>query len=363
MKYRLLDLLQPLGGNSILRVVSKEERQVPFRDILTSVKCTHFCSRKNKMVEEGGITPEDCNECFTREIIDGALTSETGGQYPIVNGIPRVFSGAMRDFLRKNKETFSLEWKMFQFGERNWGQDLDFRKRLFLQGMGLPEEDLKGKLIFDAGCGSGVLSIAMANDFGMEVLALDLATGIEKAYEYNTNPYVYFVQASVLEPPVRDNVADFVYCAGVLVALPDARDGFEVLPRCLRPGGRYITWFYHPVDRQHHPHDLHKMRLYCGIRRITTRLPIRVQYFLYLLWTGAFLLKRRVSNLLTKTRDDRTWRERMQGFVDMFSPVYQHRHSEEEVLNWYKEIGFTCIEIGYREKYGFASRGDKPQRT
>ncbi len=194
-----------------MRCVPKAERKVPFSDSLTKVKCSHYCGLRNCLIKAGAVSPQDCNECFTREVIEGELVSAVGERHPIVNGIPRIFSGAMQDFLEKNKETFSLEWKMFKFGERNWGQDLEFRKQLFIKGMGVSREDLQGKVIFDAGCGSGLLSKALADSFGMEVIAQDLATGIEQAFERNTNPYVYFVQGSVLEPPVRDEAADFIY--------------------------------------------------------------------------------------------------------------------------------------------------------
>lgn len=361
MKYRLLDLLQPISEAGHLRVIPKLVKKVSFTDTLNGVKCDRYCAFRNCMVEPGAVSPVDCNECYTNEIIDGELEAQSGKRYPIINGIPRMLSEAMGDFLEKNKATFSLEWKMFQFGERNWGQDIEVRRQLFLKGMGVNKESLKNKLIFDAGCGSGLLSMSMADDFGMEVVALDLGTGIEKAYEYNTNPYVYFVQGSVLESPIQDNVADFVYCAGVLIHLPNTKTGFQVLPSILKDSGRYFIWVYHPIDKQHHPNDLLKMKCYKWIRdNITSPLPIKVQYVIYLAWTVLFVIKQKIFNLFRETKDERTWREKMQDFVDMFSPIYQHRHTEEEVLAWYKELGFMNVGISYQEEYGFGAKGDKP---
>jgi ubiquinone/menaquinone biosynthesis C-methylase UbiE len=282
MKYRLLDLLQPISETSHLRVIPKLVKKVSFTYTIDKVKCSRYCAFRNCVVEPETISPSDCNEC------------------------------------------------------------------------------LKNKLIFDAGCGSGLLSMSMADDFGMEVVALDLGMGIEKAYEHNTNPYVYFVQGSILEPPIQDNVADFVYCAGVLIHLPDTKIGFQVLPRILKEGGRYFIWVYHPIDKQHHPKDLLKMKCYKWIRdNITSSLPIKVQYLTYLTWTVLFIIKQKIFNLFRVTKDDRTWREKMQDFVDMFSPIYQHRHTEQEVLAWYKELGFLNVDISYQEEYGFGARGDK----
>ena len=360
MKYRLLDLIQPISENTFLSVHSKLVRTVPFSEKLTTVKCNRYCGFKNCLISDGAVSPEDCNECYTHEIIEGELVSQSGKRYPIRGGIPRIFSGAMRDFLEKNQATFSLEWKMFKFGERNWNQDIEARKALFLKGMGVSKDRLKAKLIVDAGCGSGLLSMTMAESYGMEVIALDLATGIEKAYEHCSSPYVYFIQCSVLEPPVRDCVADFVYCAGVLIALPDTKTGFEVLPRLLKDDGRYFVRAYHPIDKRHHPNDLFKMKVYNWIRvNVTSRLPIRVQYLIYMAWSFLFLIKKGIRNLFQETKDDRTWREKMQDFVDMFSPIYQHRHTEEEVIGWFKELGFGNATIAYQGKWGFAARGDR----
>jgi ubiquinone/menaquinone biosynthesis C-methylase UbiE len=250
---------------------------------------------------------------------------------------------------------------MFRFGERNWGQDIEFRKNLFLKGMGRTPEELKGKLIFDAGCGSGLLSMEMAKSFGMEVIALDLAGGIETAYQNNKNPFLYFIQGSVLSPPVKDRVCDFIYCAGVLIHLPDTRAGFNALTRCLKEGGRYFIWVYHSIDSAHHPKDLYKMRVYNWIRsRITSRLPIRLQYAIYLTMIPPFVIRRTISNIFRGKKDDRTWREKMQGFVDMFSPIYQNRHSEDEPLSWLQEQGCVNCTIPYQEQYGFSARGDAP---
>lgn len=361
MKYRLLDLIQGISEPDILHVVPKTEKIVPFLDKLTVVKCTRFCGFNDCFITDGAVSANQCNECYTHEIMEGELISRSGQCYPISNGIPRMFSGDMKGFLDKNKETFSLEWKMFKFGERNWGQSIEVRTELFLKGMGVSRDFLKGKLIFDAGCGSGLLSMAMADSLGMEVVALDLATGIAKAYNYNTNPYVYFINGSVLEPPLRDAVVDFVYCAGVLIALPDTKAGFDILPRCLKPNGRYFIWVYHPIDRRHHPNDLYKLKLYNYIRaNITSRLPIRAQHLIYLCWIIIFLVKQKICNLFRKSKDTRTWREKMQAFVDMFSPIYQNRHTEEEVVGWFREKGFLNAAIAYQEACGFAARGDKP---
>jgi len=295
-------------------------------------------------------------------IVSGNLRCAHGHDWPIVGGIPRFIPAGLAKDLKKTQETFSFEWKMFRFGERNWGQDIEVRKGLFLRGMNVKPEDLRGKTIFDAGCGSGLLSMEMAKSCGMEVFGLDLAYGIENAHRHNDSPNVHFVQGSVLEPPFRPGAFDYLYCAGVLVALPDTHQGFLSIIKTLKPGGRCFIWLYHPIDRTHHPKDLAKMTVYNWIRvHVTSGLPIKVQYALYLSLMPAFLLKQKIKMLRGREKNPRTWREKMQSLFDMFSPLYQNRHTEEEAVQWFREAGFSNAAVAYQEEYGFGARGDRGQ--
>jgi SAM-dependent methyltransferase len=198
----------------------------------------------------------------------------------------------------------------------------------------------------------------MARSFGMEVAALDLAFGIEQAYKVNDSPFVHFMQGSVLDLPFR-RAFDCVYCAGVLVAVPDPRAGFRSIIQTLRRNGRCFIWMYHPIDRKYHPGDYHKLVLYDFLRtRLTSRLPIRIQRLLYLSVLPPFLLKQELDLLLGRKESRLTWREKVQDLVDFFSPVYQHRYSPEEIVEWFHEEGFDNVEVAYTEEYGFGVRGD-----
>ena len=270
-----------------------------------------------------------------------------------------MLSTSTAQFLRKNKESFSLEWKYFRFGERNWGMDIESRKELFLTALGKSPEELRGKLIFDAGCGSGLLAKEMGDSFGMEVVGLDLSTGIEQAHRVNTNPFVHYVQGSVLEPPLKNRVADYIYCAGVLIHLPKTKQAFECLPRCLKAGGRYFVWLYHPLERHRRTGDYTNEVIYDWLRRnITSRLPIRLQEVFYLTLLLPYFVKRALVNPFRRVKEDRTWREKMQNLIDTMSPVHANRHSEEEIISWYTTSGFGDAAVAYHDRYGIGFRGD-----
>jgi hypothetical protein len=117
------------------------------------------------------------------------------------------------------------------------------------------------------------------------------------------------------------------------------------------------------IDKEHHPNDLRKMKVYNWIREhITMRLPIRVQYYLYLSMMPAFLVKQWLEIALGRKKDRSTWREKMQALFDFFSPIYQNRHTGPEVLGWFKDHGFTHATVCYTGEYGFGARGDLPAR-
>jgi SAM-dependent methyltransferase len=300
------------------------------------------------------------------EIVDGALQCRCGASFPVRGGLPRFLPPALSDDLDKTQKTFSLEWENFRDGERNWGQDIDYRRRVFLESMGLNrsgpsgggQADLAGKTILDAGCGSGELSADMARSLGLEVVAMDLAFGVEQAHRRHSISNLHFLQGSVLEPPVGRRF-DYVYCAGVLVAVPDPRGGFSAIVQALKPGGRCLIWMYHPMDARHHPGDHRKLRAYDWIRRrVTSRMPVGAQRWLYRALVPPFLVKQRVSGMLGRRDEGLTWHEKMQQLVDFFSPVYQHRFTEEEIARWFREEGFDNIEAVDRGPYGFGMRGD-----
>jgi ubiquinone/menaquinone biosynthesis C-methylase UbiE len=98
--------------------------------------------------------------------------------------------------------------------------------------------------ILDAGCGTGLLTIALlkALDQPVRITAVDLSGSsivtAKKAVEEKAGraDKVWFTQANVLALPFADKSFDFVVTSGVLEYVP-LREGFGELSRVLKRGG------------------------------------------------------------------------------------------------------------------------------
>jgi uncharacterized protein YbaR (Trm112 family) len=128
MKYRLVDLIQPLSENSQLRVKVTKETDVPFDRTIDKVKCSSFCAFKNGRVQEVGATPADCTNCYSREILEGELVSDAGSRYPIVNGIPRMVPDHVRGFLERTRQPFHSSGRCLDSARGTGARTSNFEK-------------------------------------------------------------------------------------------------------------------------------------------------------------------------------------------------------------------------------------------
>ena len=109
-----------------------------------------------------------------------------------------------------------------------------------------PPEFLAEKVVLDAGCGNGALSVAISS-FGCDVVATDISASVEAAFHHfdGTPPdRTTFIQSDLMSPALKPGAFDVVYCAGVLHHTPNTRATFESLLPALAPGGTIFVWLY-----------------------------------------------------------------------------------------------------------------------
>jgi ubiquinone/menaquinone biosynthesis C-methylase UbiE len=104
----------------------------------------------------------------------------------------------------------------------------------------------------EVGCGPGDMAARVANELGIEVVALDLSPRmVELARERGVDACVGDVQ----ELPFADESFDCAVAAWMLYHVPDLDCGLAELARVLRPGGRLVA-ATNSIDNMHELWDL-----------------------------------------------------------------------------------------------------------
>jgi ubiquinone/menaquinone biosynthesis C-methylase UbiE len=111
----------------------------------------------------------------------------------------------------------------------------------------------RGARILDAGCGTGLLTLALLRSvrFPVSITALDLSStsvaAARKALYYSDGRKrdVTFTQGNLLSLPFPDESLDLVVTAGALEYVP-LEDGLSELARVIVPGGHLLHLPVHP---------------------------------------------------------------------------------------------------------------------
>ncbi len=315
------------------------------------------------------------------EVKSGLLVSPSGYLFPVVNGVPRLQAESFLehdDFLRKHKkdydvlkkkiveeydfvikqaikrnkktkQSFGMEWSVFRHGsDTTWGFNKESRKERFLKEINSTAEELKGKKLFDVGCGNGVLTSGIA-EFGMETFGIDVSNSVEKAYINNQNPSVHYVQGDLQLPPFASESFDIVYSTGVIHHTNNTELSFSCISELTKRGGKLYIWLYKPEkDFKHNALNF--------ARSVTNKFPIKAQYWIFLiLLVPQGLLKMRLRGI------KRNWREQLINYFDVLSCEFRYEHTPEETEIWYLKRDFEKPVVTFVEYLGFGMYGVKKQ--
>jgi SAM-dependent methyltransferase len=305
-------------------------------ELLICIKCGSNLILENYEEEKG-------------EVKKGMLVcSECKSSYPIVDFIPR--------FIETDRyvKTFSFEWNVFYDVQIDILNNTDESEETFKYKTGFKEEDVKGKLFLDAGVGSGRFAEIVSRWKG-EVVGFDLSYAVDAAFKnIGERPNVHIVQADIFNPPFKKEVFDHIYSIGVLHHTPDTKKAFESLVPLLKKKGAFAVFIYEKTN----------YHIFSDIwRKITKRLPLRVVYIitaiaipLYYLYKIPFLGT--ALQFIFPISNHPKWKWRWLDTFDWYTPRYQWKHTYPEVYGWFKENGFTDMELF---DYPICIRGIKQQ--
>jgi SAM-dependent methyltransferase/uncharacterized protein YbaR (Trm112 family) len=289
--------------------------------------------------------------------------------YPIVGGVPRLNAGMHG--LERVARTFSYEWSAHQHGaleepETLWGLTLEEDWSYFQEATNLGDGDLGNKVVLDGGCGSGRLTRQMAEHGAKVVIGVDIIEAVDGAFERSRDlPNVHIVQGNIFELPLRKGAFDLVWSNGVIHHTPDARRAHAALAEMVKPGGLMYVWVY---AKRFNPFRFTKDVL--DLLRVT-RLPepalMRLSKTFAHLSLGMLAVWRTIRSMPplqprsrwgARSIRHRTVDELYLTWFDALSPEYDSRHSEAEVIGWFKQLGFS--QIGTIEEPKVGVRGVAP---
>ena len=113
----------------------------------------------------------------------------------------------------------------------------DTNKRVQVIFDELLQEDISGKYLLDAGCGTGWFS-KKACERGAQVVSMDLGEGLLSEVKKKCNSSR--IVGSILEIPFNENTFDIIVSSEVIEHVPDPYQAIEELFRVLKPGGTLV---------------------------------------------------------------------------------------------------------------------------
>jgi len=203
------------------------------------------------------------------DIVSGTLVTPTGKRYPIINGIPRFV-----DFVPpKTVESFGDEWNYFNFTDFK----VNWLEHTVSNTFGNADV-FQGKLIVDAGGGSGAQTKWFAEYGARHVIMLDLSHSVDDVVKRNLAGVknVDVIQCSIDAPPLRDlSIDGIVYCHNVIQHTPSVEKTAQALYSLVASGGEFVFNCY-KLNDQGLVRWVRFHLVYKPLRAVLSRMPFAV---------------------------------------------------------------------------------------
>ena len=319
------------------------------------------------------------------EVLDGELVSASGRRYRIRNGVPRMLSEQLIDEGQKEtREAFSSKWQRAQdFGHEeksrtfyvNWYLDRyrfnDIEAlRKFLNGR---------KRILDAGTGVGRDTRLYADNSSALVFGVDLSKSIEFAYDHLKDySNVHLIQSDLTQLPFAEGFFDFIACDQVLHHTRNTEESFHRLVRHLAPGGDLSIYVYRKKAplREFADDYLRQITMemtdeeaWATAEQLTdlgralseVRATVTVPDVPALgIKAGTYDVQRFIYWNMLKCywNADLSYGDSVITNYDWYRPLYAHRHTAEEVKQWFRDASLEIVTFHECEA-GISVRGHK----
>ena len=322
-------------------------------------------SRKNAAVIPF-VSPES-HEPLREE--GGALSSESGKRYPIVDGIPRFVSPSSVAFT----ESFGLQWKLYSRTQLDSVTGRPLSRERLERCLGAPLASLAGRNVLEAGCGAGrftellVEAGAFTHAFDASVAVEVNAANVGKAANYAV------AQADIMAIPYPPESFDVVLCLGVLQHTRSPEASIQALHRMVKPGGLLV------IDHYRYSWTTYFRGSYVA-RQILKRLPpafsLRIVNGLVKLFVPAHRWMRNKPRLLLKAfrrlspvldyfqkypelSDEQQYEFSKLDTYDSLTDRFKHLRSVKQIAATLHGLGLQSVRV-WSGGNGVEARGRKP---
>ena len=261
--------------------------------------------------------------------------------------------------------SFSKEWLEYDFDGVIWEMDYGDHEQRFLAEMAdyAPRKD--GSCWFlEIGCGLGITTTMAQRNFGGQAIGVDLSLAAWRAAAANReNRSVHFVQASVFALPFEVHAFDAIYTRGVLHHTYSTRDAFRKLAPLCRPGGTFYVWVYGPKSIN----DNAFRRVVYGsevlLRFVLNRCPAWLSSALLAPLALGYLAFNRLRHWRNPRIQPYNYTRALHAARDRYTPEFAHRHPAGEVCGWFRDDGFTDVQVVGWQRMPSADRDDYRRNT
>ena len=176
-----------------------------------------------------------------------ALQTPDGRRYPIVKGVPD-FTEFTDSGQHQTSDSFGYKWNR----QPDWGFKPEHQPAVWsiwrdFFGWDSPaelEQLMRGKVVLDAGCGSGA-SLQQFAGWPAAIAAADISEAIYPCHErFKDQANILCVRADLTKLPFPAESFDVVWSNGVLHHTPDTFASLRAVVRHLKVGGRIIFYVY-----------------------------------------------------------------------------------------------------------------------
>lgn len=289
----------------------------------------------------------DTGEALRRE--GEAYVSPGGRRYPIVRGIPRFVADD------KYVGSFSFEWNTHTQTQLDARTGATWSEEIFRTKTGLTPDDVRGKVVLDAGVGAGRFTDMLARWGAARVVGADLSFAVEAARDnLREHANASVVQADIGRLPFGPGTFDIIVSIGVLHHTPDTRAHFERLVPLLRPGGTICIWVY--------PHEGDYLKRNAWIP-FTRRIPSE-RFYRWCRWFVPLAQRHRRNLLVQYVGQLFPFSDQGYGLendildtFDAYSPWFHWTHTPEEVTGWFRAVGLQDVRV---MPWNTSVRGTRP---